>query len=91
MSTEFTKQWGNRPSIRNIDGRAYHFQSTYRDKTDAEREAGHYRGAGRLVRVFKRNVPEHELKGSLKFRGKVEIIKPYTTYDVYATIKLRRK
>jgi hypothetical protein len=87
----FSKQWGNHPSVRHIDGRAYHFQSSHREKSAAESEAFIYRTAGRLVRVFKRLIPSHVLKGSLKFRGKEEIVPEHTTYDVYATIKLRRK
>jgi hypothetical protein len=87
----FSKQWGKGKSIRHFDGRAYHFQSTYRVKSEAEMEANHYRGAGRLVRIFKRVVPRHVLKGSLEFRGKEQFIEEYTTYDVYATVKLRSK
>lgn len=91
MSSRFTKQWGSRPSIRHIGGRAYHFQESVDTKSFSENVAKYYRDQGRLVRVFKRFVPEHALKGSLKFRGKVTIIPSYTTHDVYATVVLKKR
>jgi hypothetical protein len=91
MPTKFTKQWGSRPNIRHIEGRAYHYQGSANTKAEAERDVEYYRKEGRLARIFKTFRPEHALKGSLKFRGKVTIIPGQWWWDVYATVKTRRK
>ena len=85
----FTKQWGKRPNIRHIGGRAYHYQESFNTKAEAEEAVEHYRSQGRLARSFKRFVPEHALKGSVEFRGKVTIIPGHHTYDIYVTVKIR--
>lgn len=89
--SSFSKQWGEgRRGIRNIGGRAYHYQGSWNHKVEAERAVAFYREEGRLARYFKRHSQEHVLKKSKEIRGHEVIVPARDMYDVYATVKIRK-